>query len=146
MIKIVLTWGASPSDLDSHLVGEYGGKKYHVFYSHKNEMVDGTLVASLDRDDTTSYGPETTKFIMAIGSYYYFYVYNFSGNNRSNIKNSGALVQLTGGWIGNWTSDASTATGDENGRYWNVFCLTSDRLIIRNTLTTSPETDYARGD
>ena len=49
-MRIVLNWGASPSDLDSHLV--YPGN--HVYFSQK----EGTD-ANLDVDDTDSYGPET---------------------------------------------------------------------------------------
>ena len=51
--RVILTWGSSPSDLDSHLEGP----GYHVFYSNKTGKN-----AELDVDDTTSYGPETVTF------------------------------------------------------------------------------------
>ncbi len=55
-IRIVLTWGATPSDLDSHLVGPTSGdSKFHVYYAND---VYGSEV-DLDVDDTSSYGPET---------------------------------------------------------------------------------------
>ena len=34
-LRIVLRWGATPSDLDSHLVGTGDDGKFHTFYSSK---------------------------------------------------------------------------------------------------------------
>ncbi len=49
-IKIILTWGEAPSDLDSHIFSQ----NYHAYWIDKD---DGNL--NLDHDDTSSYGPET---------------------------------------------------------------------------------------
>ncbi|WP_447315671.1 YfaP family protein [Klebsiella michiganensis] len=49
-MRVVLGWGSSPSDLDSHMV--YPGN--HIFFDHK--LGDN---GNLDVDDTDSYGPET---------------------------------------------------------------------------------------
>jgi len=49
-IRIVLSWGANPRDLDSHFVGE----DIHVFYGNKSAKG-----VNLDCDDTNGYGPET---------------------------------------------------------------------------------------
>jgi hypothetical protein len=49
-MRIVLTWGERPADLDSHIT--YPGN--HIFFRSKK----GTD-ANLDVDDTTSFGPET---------------------------------------------------------------------------------------
>lgn len=59
-IRVVLTWGASPRDLDSHMTGPASdGDRFHVFYSHKKYTENGIKKVGLDVDDTTSYGPET---------------------------------------------------------------------------------------
>jgi hypothetical protein len=54
-LRIVLTWGATPSDLDSYLFGPPSANNYHVFYASDN----APPYANLDLDDTDSFGPET---------------------------------------------------------------------------------------
>ena len=54
--RIVLTWGESPSDLDSHLTIPSYDKRSHVYYGLRNF---GVLTNMLDRDDASSFGPET---------------------------------------------------------------------------------------
>lgn len=58
--RIVLTWSSTPSDLDSHLSGPLStGERFHVYYSDMSAFDNGETVATLDLDDTSSYGPET---------------------------------------------------------------------------------------
>ena len=58
--RIVLTWSSTPSDLDSHLSGPLStGERFHVYYSDMSAFDNGQTVATLDLDDTSSYGPET---------------------------------------------------------------------------------------
>ena len=52
-LRMVLTWGEEPKDLDSHLLTSTG---CHVFYGNK-QCPDGS--ASLDADVTDGFGPET---------------------------------------------------------------------------------------
>ena len=52
-LRMVLTWGEEPKDLDSHLLTSTG---CNVFYGHK-QCPDGS--ASLDADVTDGFGPET---------------------------------------------------------------------------------------
>ena len=52
-LRIVLTWGATPRDMDSHLDTPSG---CHLYYGRK-QCPSGE--ASLDTDVTDSYGPET---------------------------------------------------------------------------------------
>ena len=107
-MRIVLTWGSTPSDLDSHLT--YGG--YHCYHGNKSP-----LNATLDKDDTTAYGPETIT-ITKMGDYTYnYYVYNYSGNGT--MYASQACVKI---YFGDSNSPAYTfyaPTG--SGRYWEVF-------------------------
>ncbi|MCL4234459.1 MAG: carboxypeptidase regulatory-like domain-containing protein, partial [Deltaproteobacteria bacterium] len=59
-MRIVLTWGATPSDLDSHLWAPHYGcnaqNPYHLYFAARQCGV----IVNLDVDDTTSFGPETT--------------------------------------------------------------------------------------
>ena len=52
-LRMVLTWGEEPKDLDSHLLTSTG---CNVFYGNK-QCPDGS--ASLDADVTDGFGPET---------------------------------------------------------------------------------------
>jgi uncharacterized protein YfaP (DUF2135 family) len=52
-LRIVLTWGPTPRDLDSHLDTPSG---CHLYYGHR-QCPNGE--ASLDTDVTDSFGPET---------------------------------------------------------------------------------------
>ena len=120
-ITAVLSWGENPRDLDSHLVRKTNGNQdYHIYFSNKN----GTD-ANLDRDDTTSYGPETiTINNVNYDSIYTYYVYNFSGGAGSLLPNSGAKVEL------NFNGTQRTFTvPNEEGRYWKVFEIDNGRII-----------------
>lgn len=65
-IRIVLEWNAEPRDLDSHLFGtSSSGRWEHIYYASSFSMG----VASLDVDDRSGYGPETTTITDAGGSY-----------------------------------------------------------------------------
>jgi uncharacterized protein YfaP (DUF2135 family) len=85
-MRIVLSWGKSPSDLDSHL--SYPNN--HICYYHK----EGTN-ANLDVDDTDSFGPETITIEKRAQNKKYIYaVHDYSDKNRmdndnlSNISNA----------------------------------------------------------
>lgn len=65
-LRIVLTWGETPRDLDSHLDTPSG---CHLFYGRKQCRGE----ASLDTDVTDSFGPETINIAKLMpGVYKYF--------------------------------------------------------------------------
>jgi len=112
-MRAVLTWGAEPSDLDSHLA--YPNN--HIFFSHKRGSN-----ALLDVDDTTSFGPETITVIKKKqGQQYLYAVHNFSNNNQPTSKGlgkSGATVQV---YIGQTLVRTYKATPQKRGNIWIVF-------------------------
>lgn len=119
-LRIVLTWGETPLDLDSHMEGELEtGDTFHIYYRSKEVYMDGDLVVNLDLDDTSSYGPETTTIYKNLPGIYKFYVYNYSGGSTSALANSRACVQIY--------MDYSTVPSYvfyvpyENGYTWDVF-------------------------
>lgn len=134
-IRIVLTWGETPFDLDSHLVGPgiNGGERFHTaFYQHtyyangKYDSNSGKYVADLDYDDTTSYGPEVTTIHMLRPGEYYFFVHDYSNGSSATsteMAHSGATVKVYRGSsatpINIFNIDPSSS-----GTYWNVFKLT----------------------
>lgn len=123
-LRIVLTWGETPTDLDSHLVGptSNGLERFHIYYSNKEYSENGVKYADLDLDDTTSYGPETTTiYRMNSTGKYNFYIHDYSnGGNYSStaMSNSGAKVQV-------YKGDSLVATynipTNREGIYWHVF-------------------------
>lgn len=124
-IRIVLTWGATPSDLDSHLFGPEvnGSSRFHISYSNKNHYEDGEVAANLDLDDTNSYGPETTTIYDSVAAEgtYSFYVHNYSNRSSSNSKvlsNSGAKVQV---YVDNNLIYTFNIPEDQEGTAWHVF-------------------------
>lgn len=82
-VTIVLRWGDTPRDLDSHLVGE--GIHVSFMDMHKGEDI------SLDVDCMQGNGIETITMDETDGSYTY-YVKNYSG--ESPISSSGATVEV----------------------------------------------------
>jgi uncharacterized protein YfaP (DUF2135 family) len=79
-IVAILQWGTQPSDLDSHLSGPDGpNARFHMAW------FDPTPVAwvKLDRDVTTTLGPETTTITKVAGAFipgdYRYWVHDFSG-------------------------------------------------------------------
>lgn len=146
--RIVLTWGATPSDLDSHLVGpRVSGGNFHVFYSNKSETVSGVRYADLDVDDTSSYGPETTTIYAQQEGVYRFFVHDYTNRNLSSstaMSNSGASVKV-------YRGEAHIATYNvpinQGGTLWTVFELNGSELIPVNTMSyhTNAQTVGASG-
>ena len=74
-MRAVLTWGANPSDLDSHLAYENN----HIYYSKKVGSK-----AHLDVDDTNSYGPETITIVKKKeGKKYLYAIHNYTLDKSS---------------------------------------------------------------
>ena len=81
-LRVVLTWGKTPKDLDSHL--SYPGN--HIFFEDKV-----AADANLDVDDTTSYGPETITIERKHQGERYVYAVHDYTNGVNNKKNSDAM-------------------------------------------------------
>lgn len=125
--RVVLSWGAVPSDLDSHMTAYTTSGSYeHVYYSSKLGYT-----ANLDRDDTSSYGPETitiTKFDGLRDGFTYS-VHDFSNKSNSNSKvlsSSGAVVEL---YKGNTLLKKYYVPTDKVGTVWRVFSIDADGNI-----------------
>ena len=132
-LRIVLTWGAVPADLDSHLFTPYstaiGNDDYHIWYSNQNDGAGNNL----DVDDTTSYGPETVTIPQVVNGLYKYYVCDYTncvvGNSNSyEMSFSGAVVNVYGsqGLI----TSFPVPTGMP-GVVWEVFEI-RDGVIIPN--------------
>lgn len=140
-VRIVLTWGASPSDLDSHLIGRTPrGDAFNVYYRDKQYRFDGIEMANLDVDDTSSYGPETITITESIHDVYTYAVHNYSNRSSSNstaLSFSGAIVRV---FIGSTQVAEYHVPADQTGTYWTVFQIAGGhRIVPINTVSnTSP--------
>lgn len=128
-LRIVLTWGSSPSDLDSHLIAETNMERYHVYYSH---MSDPGI--NLDVDDTSSYGPETITIENAETGTYSYYVHDYSNKGSSSstaLAQSEAQVKL---YVGETLKYTISIPTDKDGTLWHVFDYDaeSDRITLVN--------------
>lgn len=128
-IKVILTWGESPSDLDSHLLIKRNGMSV-IEVDYQNKSAGGAV---LDVDDTTSFGPETTTININQNADYTFFVYRYSSTGNS-LSDSGAKVRIS---IGNQTYEYNVPDGE--GRYWKVFDFDGEtgRFTFYNVITVN---------
>ena len=119
-MRIKLSWGENPRDLDSHLVKKVNGsQEYHIYYRAKS----GTNGDNLDHDDTTSYGPETVTINnVDTNAIYTYYVHHYSGS--SNLKSASAKVEV---YYGNNSSTYNVP--NEDGIYWKVFEVVNGEVV-----------------
>lgn len=138
-VRIVLTWGEIPYDLDSHLIGKTPSEgKFNVFYADKVYKYDGIEMANLDVDDTTSYGPETVTILQNIYGTYTYAVHNYSNRNSSGsnaLSYSGAMVRV---FIGSRQVAEYHVQTDQIGTYWTVFQIDGTKRIVPiNTISNT---------
>lgn len=129
--RIVLTWHDEPRDLDSHLTGPTSdGGEFHVYYSNKTYSENGEIVAKLDHDDITSYGPETVTTIVNadLNGVYRYSVHDYT--NRA--SESSYALSLSGAQVRVYTADGLAAEYyvpvNVEGTAWQVFEIV-DRTI-----------------
>lgn len=117
-IKVVLDWGASPLDLDSHIrMGPY-----HVYYRNKTDA-GGKI--QLDHDDIDGYGPETVTVLSPESSAIYrYYVHNYS--QAPDMKISSARVRL---YVNNECIRTYAIPQSGSGLYWHVFDISGSGAI-----------------
>lgn len=79
-VRIVLTWGEKPEDLEAHLTAPNpDGCRHHCYYWDKE--IPG---AGLDLDDRHSYGPETITITERVAGTYRYYVHDFTNRMSTN--------------------------------------------------------------
>lgn len=134
----MLTWGSEPSDLDSHLTYYVGDKQqFHVSYQNKEAVYEGKIVAQLDLDDTSSYGPETVTILLdsdIVNSegYFNYSVHNYSdkgilSSNRLSLSN--AVVRV---FKGNTLLKTYNVPKNEAGTVWHVFAIKDGKFVTKN--------------
>ena len=147
--RIVLTWGETPSDLDSHLTGPIpnSSQRFHIYYGEPcypqdsctfdndgNTVPGANTDAVLDHDDTSSFGPETTTVVRQYSGAYKFFVHDFPGNDPTStaLSNSGAQVKV---YQGNTLVATFNVPTNQAGTVWTVFELNGSTIAPINTIS-----------
>jgi uncharacterized protein YfaP (DUF2135 family) len=115
--QFVLTWGANPRDLDSH-IWLPNTQPSHVYYSNEGSKTSFPFT-TLDIDATSGYGPETmTLHKRAYAGTYYYAVYNYSNSTPFSASGAKLEVRSKGGTVLN-----VTAPTQGSGRWWYVLAM-----------------------
>lgn len=117
-MRVVLSWGKTPADLDSHLM--FPGS--HIYFSNK-EGQD----ANLDVDDTDSYGPETVTITKKhFGDTYTYAVQDYTNKgdpSSAQLSDSRAKVFV---YVGRSLVRSYSIPVGKTGNIWTVFRLNPD--------------------
>ena len=141
-IRIVLTWGSNPNDLDSHLLGYTPSETtFNVYYQNKRYAYEGVEMANLDVDDTSSYGPETITILENVYGTYTYVVHDYTNRSSSSSKKlslSNAVVRV---FVGSQQVEEYHVPTDQVGTYWTVFRIDEmgDIVPINTISNTKPE-------
>ncbi|MCK9618043.1 MAG: carboxypeptidase regulatory-like domain-containing protein [Lentimicrobiaceae bacterium] len=134
--RFILTWGEYPSDLDSHLTGPTNESyRFHTYYQNLEFWYNNELYASLDIDDISSFGPETTTIYNLQNGMYRFSVHDYSNRGSTyslSMSNSNAQVRIYKGSDLVQTFYVPTNT---EGTLWTVFEIYNNNIVPINTMT-----------
>jgi hypothetical protein len=143
-MRVVLTWGQSPTDLDSHLLTPaISNFSHHVAFFNPGSLISPPF-ARLDVDDVFSFGPETVTVTNLFPGVYHYYIHNFSGAfGDTNFAGSGAEVHF-------FTSAGEVATRTvptaPEGIYWYVARIDGDSqtvTVVDDITNAEPNTNGA---
>lgn len=114
-MRVVLSWGEKPFDLDSHLSFPGG----HIYFDSK----EGTD-ANLDVDDTDSYGPETVTISKKhFGESYIYAVQDYSNKGLPNSNYLSASKAKVFVYVGSSLVRSYSVPAGKRGNIWTVFKL-----------------------
>ncbi|KPJ52892.1 hypothetical protein AMJ39_06545, partial [candidate division TA06 bacterium DG_24] len=143
-LRLTLTWGQDPSDLDSHLwTPEIEGSTYHVYYASQGSQ-ESAPYAELDVDDVTSYGPENITIYQFFPGTYYYSVFHFSG--AGTIATSSANVTVLGPEGELHSLDVPPDSAEANW-WWNVLTVNGETgdITIVDEISPNPPMPYLAG-
>lgn len=114
-MRVVLSWGEKPFDLDSHLIFPGG----HIYFDSK----EGTD-ANLDVDDTDSYGSETVTISKKhFGESYIYAVQDYSNKGLLNSNYLSASKAKVFVYVGSSLVRSYSVPAGKRGNIWTVFKL-----------------------
>ncbi len=138
-LRIVLSWGTAPADLDAYLWVPQGGRAYRVEPGQRGSLA-GFPFAVLQRGDSDGQGPEHIYVSSMQRGRSTFAVRNSSAQRRmgsQSLAGSGAVVEV---YDRNGLRRRFTAPTRGSGTWWTVFQYTgsNDLLTAVGTLSDVP--------
>lgn len=138
-IRIVLTWGAQPRDLDSHLRFQMSdGKKGHISYQNHVYRIGKDRMCALDVDETKGYGPETVTVYSGKTGQYRYFVHNFSMDTDLEESDATVRVYIDGQAYPKYTFHIPGGDGE----YWRVFEYNSATYRLQPINELTYDEDY----
>jgi len=141
-IRIVLTWGKTPADLEAHLTTPNPeGCRYHCYYWERT--IPG---ASLDTDDRDSYGPETITITERTPGTYRYYVHDWTNRSRTGsraLAQSGAEVRI---YRADHAQPEVFTVPLQEGTVWHVCDIDGDSGLITSVNTMTYQQEAAKID
>jgi hypothetical protein len=133
-LRIVLTWGATPADLDAHITGPVAPSgSFWVYFGNSGSCTSSPFTC-LDVDVVNGNGPETVTIAQRVNGRYVFSVHNFSsdGNNTQDagLSTSSARVDVYSsvGLVRTFNVPA------QPGTLWTVFDWDGTTIRTINTI------------
>ncbi|EHT4085192.1 tetratricopeptide repeat protein [Escherichia coli] len=137
-MRVVLSWGEKPFDLDSHLIFPGG----HIYFDSK----EGTD-ANLDVDDTDSYGSETVTISKKhFGESYIYAVQDYSNKGLPNSNYLSASKAKVFVYVGSSLVRSYSVPAGKRGNIWTVFKLNPNgEFEDTNSVTSANFNDTTLG-
>ena len=129
-IRVVLSWGAQPMDLDIHAVfSNTSNEPQHVYFGNKKA---GNIM--LDVDDQDGHGPETITINGSMQSGYFF-VRDYTNRQKLNtqLSRSDAKVFV---YKGNELIRTYYVPDDTEGNIWMLFQMEANGNIIDHSVVS----------
>jgi hypothetical protein len=134
-IRIVLSWGENPSDLDSNLTGplsDNSSERFHVFYGNRGSL-ESSPFAQLDIDDVSSFGPETITISQVLQGTYRYSVRDFTNGGST----TSAFLAASSAQVSVFINDTiqTFSVPNEPGTLWTVFELNNSTITPVNNMS-----------
>jgi hypothetical protein len=134
LIRFVVTWGELPSDIDSYV----RSPTYTIFYENGSGSGPNGETATLDVDDTNSFGPET----ITVNNYgtgkYQYWIHNYSNEvTLSSISNAYAKVYIGNTLVLDRAISSATNWNNAAATYWYVCDVVNGAVVPQHQFLTS---------
>ncbi len=134
-MRLVLSWGSFPEDLDAHLMTpEISGQTWEVYYDYQGSLIEAPY-AFLDNDDVNGFGPETITIADFFPGTYKYFIFNYDEDASVTVSNAAVKIYDDTGL----KYDLEVpATGD--GFYWYVCDIngSNKQVTIKNQILDAP--------
>ncbi|MFA1567145.1 tandem-95 repeat protein, partial [Vibrio kanaloae 5S-149] len=130
-MRIVVTWGESPQDMDNHLWlydTETGNELDHIYYRDMSHDLGEGNVVQQDVDDTNGNGPETITIPNYQDADMHYSVHNYTNRSWDVDGVEDVQVQV---FVGDTLVETFTPELPENpsGEHWHVFDIVNGVVV-----------------